>query len=50
MGSPFENLGSTSILPTVTRPPVEACAAKANAKLGSSTKNRLWGLAGGLEL
>ena len=39
----------TTITPTPTRLSAEAGAAKADAKLGSSTKERLRGLAGGLE-
>ena len=41
---------STTITPTPTRLPARSWCCKADAKLGSSTKDRLGGLAGGLEI
>ena len=50
MESPFERLQRHDDHAHSGRDfPREAGAAKANAKLGSSTKDQLWGLAGGLE-
>ena len=50
-GKPIWNTGAARRSRPLRRDfPPETCAAKADAKLGSSTKNRLWGLAGGLEI
>ena len=45
----LKDWSGTKITPAPTRLPREAGAAKADAKLGSSTKDRFWGLAEGLE-
>ena len=47
MESPFETRRSR---PLPREFPRECCAGKTDAKLGSSTRDRLWGPAGGLEI